>query len=450
MIPKTDSVACKLYCSFSLLLLIVLSANLSAQNKPVMFTDVTTKAGINFKYTIGDFSYKNILESSGSGITVFDYNNDGLDDLIQTDNNKHNILFKNMGNGIFQMDTLNPIYTTSSANTMGTCWGDYNNDGNTDLLLINNSSTGAASQHNCLFRNDGNGQWSLMTNSPIYTNHGWGLGGSMVDYDNDGFLDIYIVNNDTVNFLYHNNGDGTFNRIYTSAGPIVTDLAHHYTAVWADYDNDGWQDCFVVNYFGSSLPGENDALYHNNHDGTFTKDPTLNVNNDQLTDQGASWGDYDNDGYPDLFITEYSGLVTGDHNMLYRNNGNGTFTLMSSLQPCIDANQSYGSAWLDFNNDGRLDLIVANNKSSNRHNFLYRNDGNGVFTNVTTDPTVTDVLRSMGVSISDYDNNGYPDIYIDSWSSTTEPGMYRNKGGSNHWLSLKLVGVASNPPSGHG
>ena len=373
-----------------------------------------------------------------------DYNNDGLDDLIQMDNNKKNTLFKNMGNGVFQKDTLNPIFTTTSVNTMGSCWGDYNNDGNVDLLLVNNMNSGAANHHNYLFRNDGLGMWTLITDSPVYTNHGSAIGASMADYDNDGFLDIYIVNTDTVNFLFHNNGNGTFTRNYTAAGPIVTDIAHHWTAVWADYDNDGWQDCYVVNYF-ATLPGENNALYHNNHDGTFSKDPSLSVNNDGATDQTASWGDYDNDGYLDLYTAAYTntgGYST--HNYLYHNNGDGTFTFMSGLRPSIDGNQSFGSAWLDFNNDGRLDLVVANNKTADRHNYLYRNDGNGVFTNQTADPVVTDLLRSMGVSISDFDNNGYPDIYIDSWSSTTEPGMYRNKGGNNNWVQFKLEGTISN------
>lgn len=374
-----------------------------------------------------------------------DYNNDGLDDLIQTDNGtgKHNILFKNLGNGVFVKDTLNSIYGSTATNTMGTCWGDYNNDGNLDLLVVNNMNSGAGVHNNYLYRNDGEGQWTLITDSPIYTDHGWAISGSMVDYDNDGWLDIYIANFDTVNFLYHNNGNGTFTRVYNTAGPIVTDNYHSYTAVWADYDNDGWQDCYVVNYF-YSLPGENNALYRNNHDGTFSKDMSLVVNNDHATDMGASWGDYDNDGNLDLFTTAYCGAVYSPNNYLYRNNGDGTFTFMNTLVPSMASNQSYGSAWLDFNNDGQLDLVVATNKTGDRHNYLYRNDGSGVFTNIPTDPVAADALRSMGVSISDYDNNGYPDIYIDSYSSTTEPGMYRNKGGSNNWIALKLVGTVSN------
>jgi hypothetical protein len=373
-----------------------------------------------------------------------DYNNDGLDDLITTDNNKHNMLFKNMGNGVFVKDTLNVIYTTNSVNTLGTCWGDYDNDGNLDLLILNSANGGMSNQHNYLFHNDGGGQWTLITNSPVYTDHGWAISGSMVDYDKDGYLDIYIANfgSGTGNFLYHNNGDGTFTKVGSAAGPIVTDTAYSYTAVWADYDNDGWQDCYVVNYFWT-LPGQNNALYHNNGNGTFSKDPSLVVNNDGATDQGASWGDYDNDGNLDLFVATYGGLGV-NHNSLYHNNGDGTFTFMSALQPSIDNNKSFGSAWLDFNNDGRLDLVVANNPSSSRYNYLYRNDGNGVFTKISGDPVVTDNLRSMGVSISDYDNDGYPDIYIDSWSSTTEPGMYHNMGGTNKWLQVKLTGTVSN------
>ena len=174
MIFKIYPLIWKLCCSFYLLLLIVIPANLSAQNKPVMFTDVTSKAGINFKYTIGDFTYKNILESSGSGITVFDFNNDGLMDLY-------------LMNGAYLQGISDP-----------------------DGKVFKNA-------HNELYKNNGDGTFTEVSKKAGVGGHQWSEAAGAIDLDNDGYQDLYVLNYGP-NIFYHNNGDGTFRDITGSLG----------------------------------------------------------------------------------------------------------------------------------------------------------------------------------------------------------------------------------------
>lgn len=372
-----------------------------------------------------------------------DYNNDGWDDMIILDYDglKKTSLFVNNGDGTFSADTLNTIFTTSSVSSIACAWGDYNNDGNVDLYICRTANGGAGTSQNYLFRNDGNGIWTRITDGNIVTDEGWSMGAAWADYDNDGFLDLYVVNWQTPNALYHNNGDGTFTKI-TSGAP-VTDNTASYSCSWCDYDNDGYQDLFVVNYY-ISLPPQNDCLYHNNGDGTFTKDTLSLIANDNAMTQGSSWGDFNNDGLMDLYVTN-NDWYTIKHNFLYKNNGNGNFSLVSA-SPSTDAGAAFGSGWLDFNNDGYLDLSVSINGSTSakRKNFLYLNNGNETFTNQITDITTTDAIRDYCTTISDYDHNGYPDIFNPSYSATLQHGLYKNNGGTKNYLTLRLQGVVSN------
>ena len=164
------------------------------------------------------------------------------------------------------------------------------------------------------------------------------------------------------NSLYHNNGDGTFSKITT--GIIVNETSYSVGSAWGDYDNDGFLDMFVANRLGSNF------LYRNNGDGTFTKITSGTVVTDVADANGCSWGDYDGDGYLDLFVTNWN----GQHNALYKNNGDGTFTKITTGNLVIEGGNSVACGWADFNNDGFLDLFVANVGGQN--NFLYRNDGN--------------------------------------------------------------------------
>ena len=370
-----------------------------------------------------------------------DYNGDGFDDVIIVDSDTyHTSLFTNNGDGTFTEDTDNAIYNNDGP-SIACSWGDYNNDGNIDLYICNTGNNGPEASQNFLFRNDGNGVFTRITDGAIVTDQGWSLGAAWADYDNDGFLDLYVSNFTEANCLYHNNGDGTFAKI--TEGEIVTDNFNTYSASWADYDNDGFQDLFVVNYFYSELPGQNDCLYHNNGDGTFTKNTTALIVNDLALTQGASWGDFNNDGWLDLFVS-VNDFADVKHNFLYKNNGAGNFTLVNAA-PSIDGGASFGSAWLDMNNDGFLDLTVSNNGSSTRRlNYLYLNNGDETFTNQPADEATTTPLRDYCSSIADYDHNGYPDIFTPSYSTTLIHGLYQNNGGSNNWLTVRLVGVVSN------
>ncbi len=370
-----------------------------------------------------------------------DYNNDGFDDVLIVDNTDyHSSLFTNNGDGTFTEVTNNAIYDNMGP-SIAAAWGDYNNDGNIDLYICNTGNSGSETAVNFLYRNDGNGVFTRILEGEIVTDTEWSLGAAWADYDNDGFLDLYVANFLQANALYHNNGDGTFTRI--TEGEIVTDNFNTYSASWADYDNDGFQDLYVVNYFYSALPGQNNCLYHNNGDGTFTKNTTSIIANDLALTQGSSWGDYNNDGLLDLFVTvnEFADIK---HNFLYKNIGNGNFEIANSA-PSIDGGVSFGAAWLDMNNDGFLDLTVSNNGgSTKRLNFLYLNNGDETFTNQNTDAATTTPLRDYCSTIADYNHDGYPDIFTPSYSTTVVHGLYQNNGGTNNYVTLRLEGTVSN------
>jgi hypothetical protein len=154
-----------------------------------------------------------------------------------------------------------------------------------------------------------------VTSGRIVADGGSSFGAAWADYDNDGFLDLFVANQNQKNFLYHNNGDGTFTKI--TSGAIVNDIGYSWGAAWADYDNDGSIDLFVANGPPSGS-GQNDFLYRNNGDGTFTKITTGSLVNDGAAGDGCAWGDFNNDGFPDLFVTN----LNDQNNLLYRNNGN--------------------------------------------------------------------------------------------------------------------------------
>src|SRR5437762_12284989 len=204
-------------------------------------------------------------------------------------------------------------------------------------------------------------QCTAITNGPVVTDQGDSTGCAWGDYDHDGYLDLFVSNFGTpFNYLYHNNGDGSFTRVTT--GEIATDDTNSEGASWADFDNDGDLDLFV----SVGLSG-NDLLYRNNGDGSFTKITSGPIVQSGGNSRGCAWGDYDNDGYVDLFVSN----ERGQKNFLFHNNGDGTFTKVDSGKIVTDSGYSTGCAWGDYDNDGYLDLFVPNN---NLNNFLYHNN----------------------------------------------------------------------------
>src|SRR5439155_143910 len=204
-------------------------------------------------------------------------------------------------------------------------------------------------------------QFTAITNGPVVKDGGDSTGCAWGDYDNDGFLDLFVSNEQGQNnFLFHNNGDGSFAKIIS--GNIVNDGGASYGCTWGDYDNDGFLDLFVANL------NENNFLYHNNGDGTFTKVTSGRIVSDGGASQGCAWGDYDNDGLLDLFVANRNQI-----NFLYHNDGNGAFTAITNGAIVNDVDYSWSPAWVDYDNDGFLDLFVANGPASGagQNDFLY-------------------------------------------------------------------------------
>jgi hypothetical protein len=311
---------------------------------------------------------------------------------------------------------------TDSGSCFGATWADYDNDGFLDLFVgVNNFG------NDWLYHNNGLGSFTKITAGAIVNsgananNCGW------ADYDNDGFIDLFVANSDQNDFLYHNNGDGTFTR--TTNNPIVLKTGNSQGGSWADYDNDGWPDLFV------SRVNEPNLLYHNEGNGIFTPVTNGIIVHDVSVGQGTSWGDYDNDGYLDLFVVN-----PNSRNFLYHNNGDGTFTKITSGVIVNDIGNGHGCAWADYDNDGYLDLFVANRLGSN---FLYHNNGDGTFTRITTGVVVNDVADAVSGAWADYDNDGFPDLFVTELNSFNNR-LFHNNGNTNAWLTLKLEGRFSN------
>ena len=305
-----------------------------------------------------------------------------------------------------------------------------------------------------------------------------GSGVALLDYDNDGWLDVYLVNGSTYDALagkaeapraalFHNNHDGTFTDVAKQAG--VTNERWGFGVAVGDYDNDGWPDLYVTNF------GEN-RLYHNNHDGTFTdvaKKAGVALGN---WSTGATFGDYDGDGKLDLFVPgyvhydidhppvpgssvvafstcEFRGIkvmcgprgLKGEPDHLFHNNGDGTFTDVSEKAGVSDGNGYYGltAIFADLNNDGRVDLIVANDSTPN---YLYLNKKNGTFEDVSYASGYAlnengHETASMGIAVGDYRNNGLLDLYNTVFSDDYNP-LYRNEGGANFTDVSYRIGIA--------
>ena len=459
------------------LFLMSIPALLCAQKNNVMFTDITSKAGIGFKYTFGDYSYENILESSGSGITVFDYNNDGLMDLYM----------------------MNGTYLEGISDHKGKVFKDTSNK---------------------LYKNNGNGTFSEVTKIAGLDDRNWSMAAGAVDLDNDGYQDLYLLNYGP-NVFYHNNGNGTFSDITSSLGLKGPDMLNGFTkwsigvSFW-DYNLDGRLDAMVGNFLAfdpayvstqtpgmmphpSEYKGQASMLYEQQADGKFidvsqenglyfpdskcmgltvfdydddgdidifqANDHQMNFlfRNDKgvykevgiasgvaANSQGKSTGsmhgtigDIDGDGLIDIFVADLK------YGALYRNLGNGLFediTESSGIALPIAGKGSWGASLFDYDNDGDLDIISANGTAEElilQYPLLLENDGNGHFKDVGKDHgSYFSAKRSgRGLAVLDYDNDGDLDIIVSHVDLQATATLLSNEGGNkNHWLGLTLKG----------
>jgi hypothetical protein len=352
-----------------------------------------------------------------SGVAWGDMDNDGFPDLFIGNGGSRNYLYHNSGDGTFTALTNSAPALDSG---FGGSWGDYDNDGHLDLFVANRSI-------NLLYHNNGDGTFTKVKSFAGAVGSGsWS--GSWGDYDRDGWLDLFISNGSGHNALLHNNGDGTFTRIAT--GSIVRDGGNSIGAAWQDYDRDGWPDLYVANNGGPSF------LYRNLGVGLFQRVTNGAIATAIQSALVADWGDYDNDGWPDLAVG------CSGHNLLFHNQGNGGLNPVTEGALVRDIQNSEIVQWIDYDNDGELDLFSANDGGQN--NTLYRDNGDGTFTRILTGSLVNDGGNSAGCAWADFDDNGFLDLCVANWHGSRPNFLYRNNGNSNHWLKVRCIGTASN------
>jgi hypothetical protein len=458
----------------------------------VQFIDVAEQAGLKVSNVWGGVEHKRvIIETKGSGIALFDYDNDGWLDIYLTNGSRLDAhwapgtaptthLFKNNRDGTFTDVTEKSGLGRSGWQT-GVCVGDYDNDGWDDLFCT-------FWGHNILFHNNGNGTFTDVTKKAglAQSKGRWGTGCSFVDYDRDGRLDLFVCNfvkldpdnppsidnatfcqwkgvptmcgprglpGDT-NILYHNNGDGTFTDVSEKAGILKPGPRYSITSVCCDFDNDGWPDIYVA---VDSMPS---ILYQNNHDGTFTDIAVMagcayNADGHEQAGMGLAVADYDCDGWFDIFKTNFA----DDTSNLYHNNGDGTFSDLS-FNSGVGINNTYvgwGCGFIDYDNDGWTDIVQINGHvypEIDKYNFgetfknprlVYKNLGNGNFKDVSAimGPGATTPHSSRGAAFGDYDNDGGIDMLI--LNMNEPPSLLHNVGGNKqNWIKLKLIGTKCN------
>ena len=452
------------------------------------FVDVSAKSGLSaFRDTSGTPAKEYLVETLGIGVALFDYNNDGLVDVLLVNGSSFEALanpklprsssrlFRNNGNNTFT-DVTNDSGLINDGWGVCVTVGDYDNDGNRDVFITNFGS-------NALFHNNGNGTFTNVTKDAGLEGGNWSTGCAWGDYDRDGLLDLYVSRyvdfelgriprpgeNTYCNYrgvpvacgprglpwladlIYHNEGNGKFREVSNDIGVRDTIRGYGLGVVWLDFDNDGWPDIFVAN---DSMPN---YLWHNKGNGTFDEVAfeagcALSGDGRAQSNMGIAVGDYDNDGWLDLFLTHFS----EDYNTLYHNN-RGRFedvTYQACLGTASYRNLAWGTGFVDFDNDGWKELFVANghiypqaNQAGNSYcqqNQLFRNLRDGRFRLIPAQESgLVEARSSRGAAFGDLRKNGCMDTVINNIDR--EPFLYTSSiASSSHWVTFKLVGVKCN------
>ena len=368
----------------------------------------------------------------GNGITFFDYDNDGWDDITVASAEGEPIYFLKNINGNFVSQTLN--ISDNNARNKQVNWVDIDNDGDNDLFITSDNS-GIR-----LFENLGNMVMSEITStSGMLSDNFPYYGASWGDYNNDGFLDIFlsIRDVDIPSILYKNNGDNTFTLANIEAG-LLTEGFMSFCSVFIDYDNDGDQDIYVSN---DKINNPN-LLYRNNGDGTFTEvgqESNTDLYIDAMT---TTVGDINNDGWFDIYVTN-----DNDDSVLLLNNADGTFSDTTSLYGVSFNSIGWGALFLDADNDTDIDLYVSGETDGSYPQYLssafYENqNGNSFQLNNSAIPN--DFAESYSNATGDINNDGFPDIIVNNINHENIFVWYNKSNNGKNWLKVKLEGTTSN------
>jgi enediyne biosynthesis protein E4 len=452
------------------------------------FVNVAEKSGLSaFRDRCGSTAKEYLVETLGSGVALFDYNNDGLIDVLLVNGSSFEALsnpkrtpscsrlFRNNGDGTFT-DVTKESGLINDGWGVGVTIGDYDNDGNRDVFITNYGS-------NALFHNNGDGTFANVTKESGLEGGNWSTGCAWGDYDRDGRLDLYVSRyvdfevgqiprpgaNTYCNYrgvpvacgprglpglpdlIYHNEGNGKFREVSNDIGVKDTIRGYGLGVVWLDFDNDGWPDIFVAN---DSMPN---YLWHNKGNGTFEEVAfeagcALSADGRAQSNMGIAVGDFDNDGWLDLFLTHFS----EDYNTLYHNN-HGRFedvTYQAGLGTASYRNLAWGTGFVDFDNDGWKELFVANghiypqaDQAGNHYfqqNQLFRNLRDGRFVLIPSEESgLSDARSSRGCAFAGLGKTGRPHIVVNNIDN--EPFLYKPATSlPSHWVLFKLVGVKCN------
>jgi FG-GAP-like repeat/ASPIC and UnbV len=396
--------------------------------------------------------------NQGGGAIMDDFNNDGLLDLVVTSNDPTMPMayYQNQGDGTFE-DRTERAGLSKQLGGLNCVQTDYNNDGNLDVFIVRGAWL-KWPERPSLLRNNGDGTFTDVTEQAGLLHPVNSICATWADYDNDGFLDVFLCCERQANRLYHNRGDGTFEEVAVKAG-VQGDGRMCKGAAWIDYDNDGYPDLF--------LNGSPAQLFRNNRDGTFT-DVT-----EQMGIRGPFMGfscwawDYDNDGWLDIFATSYDrkleDIVKGlqgqphsrqDTNKLYRNLGGKGFQDVTKEVGLDMVFSAMGSNFGDFDNDGYLDFYLGTGDpklDTLIPNRMFKNVGGKRFAEITASSGTGHLQKGHGVACGDLRRTGDIDLFIQMGGTT--PGdryhniLFQNPGHGNSWLTVKLVGKKTNRPA---
>jgi hypothetical protein len=410
-----------------------ITAEMAGRYSVVFTTETVVKT--NFVYLHVDTQFTKILmgdDTPSWGCAWGDYNNDDYPDLFVAEGTFTSSgacsLYRNNRDGTLTRVTAGEAGEIVSLRRswMNPVWGDYDNDGRVDLFVTEGRPAGAI--RSVLWHNLGDGYFGDATGFAKEELFGVPIWG---DYNRDGQLDLLLVRAyydpptwDNRNALYLNNGDGAF--INATGGELFAFRGQLEGGSAGDMDGDGDLDLCVTG-------GTGVALFENDGAGDFHRVASgfPAIGGYLIT---PSWADYDNDGKLDVFVATYD-----QSNRLLHNAGNGQWTSL----PLGAALETSAGMWADYDNDGDLDLYITRGQGTTTTNLFFSNNGDGTFAPITTGSLVTDQGRGAGCAWADYDNNGFLDLFVTSHAGFPEV-LYRNHGNSNHWLSFKLVGTASN------